>query len=542
MKKEISEILNLVENKNIDKAFVEAKKIFQIDPDNLNIIKVLAFLHLQKNQFDSTINLLNGYYDKFSDKKDFDYYVNMGFSYKGIEEYSISLEMYQKAKDINPNSPICYTSLAEIYLKLGEYQKADELIDIAFKIVMSSKIKSPHFPNTIKIKTDINVALGRDNENGPFLIKLLDDDFNPDVFYLLATTNTKLIDEKLLKKAEAYLRGNEKGFKNSLERFWYVQPLYFGLAIYYHKKNNSRSEEMYHKGNEETMKSLRYNSFEYQKNITTIIDSYTNKFINLKEVNYLGQKNIFILGTPRSGTTLIESIIGSHKDVTSGGELLSASKLIQEFIDNNDNQQIEDFREYFCRVYLSRTDYIRQDSKYIIDKLPENFLFIGQLNKLLPSAKIIRTFRNPWDVAISLYKQRYVANIPFSASFFNIGVFMANYEAINYFWDQNIKNKQNILDIYYEDLVKDPQRYQKKIYQFLELEEGEYNENNRKKFFSQTASIRQIGSEINVRSIEKKEFMDKKEDFYDALNMQRKFWQKKGFCPDNTKFFGYDLN
>ena len=83
--------------------------------------------------------------------------------------------------------------------------------------------------------------------------------------------------------------------------------------------------------------------------------------------------------------------------------------------------------------------------KLIIDKLPENFLFIGYLLKILPGSKIIRTFRNPWDVAISLYKQRYVTNIPYSASFFNIGVFMSNFEAINIFWNNQIKSSKIFL-------------------------------------------------------------------------------------------------
>ena len=54
------------------------------------------------------------------------------------------------------------------------------------------------------------------------------------------------------------------------------------------------------------------------------------------------------------------------------------------------------------------------------DKLPENFLYLGYILKFLPKVKVIRLFRDPWDTAISLYKQRYVQNIPFSSSFFKI--------------------------------------------------------------------------------------------------------------------------
>ena len=74
------------------------------------------------------------------------------------------------------------------------------------------------------------------------------------------------------------------------------------------------------------MNSIRYNSFSYQQNINKTIQKYEDNFLNLKKDQKQSDKNnFFILGTPRSGTTLIESIIGSNTNVTSGGELLSAS-------------------------------------------------------------------------------------------------------------------------------------------------------------------------------------------------------------------------
>ena len=194
------------------------------------------------------------------------------------------------------------------------------------------------------------------------LKKILDDQFYPDIFYLLTTVNPKLIDNKLLQKAETQLKINDDNFKNKLDRFWYVQPLYFGLAIYYQKINRSKSEEFYHLGNKETMNSLRYNSFEYQKNIGDIINHFQECKFNEHIDKKVGFNNIFILGTPRSGTTLIESIIGSNENATSGGELLSGFKLINEFV-NDGNLNIDEFENNFQRTYLNRTNYLRNDSK-----------------------------------------------------------------------------------------------------------------------------------------------------------------------------------
>ena len=89
--------------------------------------------------------------------------------------------MYEKAKEINPESPLCYTVPAEIYLKLRQYEKANELINIALLKINASLKNTLHFPNAIKLKTEINVALNQDKENEITLLKILEENFNPDV-------------------------------------------------------------------------------------------------------------------------------------------------------------------------------------------------------------------------------------------------------------------------------------------------------------------------------------------------------------------------
>ena len=542
MQKEILELRNLIKNRNIDKAYEQAKRLNKINKNNKEIIKILAFLFIQRNQFDSTIRILNEYYEDKPHEKDFDYYVNMGASYKALEEYEKSLDMYQQASAIDPDSPFCYTVPAEVNLKIRNFDRALELVNIALEKIYKSDAKnSIHFPNAIKLKTEINVALRKDKENIEMLKLLLDQQFHPDIFYLLATIDSSMIDNKLLDQALKHLEHNDSVFENKLDRFWFVHPLYFALAIYYEKRDKDKSEEFYHLGNNETMNSLRYNSFSYQKNISKIFEHHKNEINNFSNDHKIGSKNIFILGTPRSGTTLIESIIASNDEVTSGGELLSAFKLIDEFVNNKEDSKLDVFVKNFREQYLAKTDFLRGDYNLIVDKLPENFLFIGYLLKLLPGAKIIRTFRNPWDVAISLYKQRYVTNIPYSASFFNLGVFMSNFEAVNLYWNKNIQAEKSILDIRYEDLINDTDFYQQKIYDFLEIK-SEFDEEKRRGFFAQTASIRQIGSPVHKKSIEKKDFLDKKSEFYEALKMQRKYWEKNGISFKSSDFFGYNID
>ena len=170
MQKEILELHKLIQLKNIDKAYVEAKKLYKFNNKNQNIVKILVYLHIQKSNFDSAIAVLNEYYDENASEKDFDYYVNMGISLKSNEEFEKSLSMYDKAKEINSNSPLCYTVPAEIYLKLRKFDLALKLINVALeKIDQSVDQNFLHFPNAIKLKTEINVALNKDAESGEML-------------------------------------------------------------------------------------------------------------------------------------------------------------------------------------------------------------------------------------------------------------------------------------------------------------------------------------------------------------------------------------
>ena len=134
--------------------------------------------------------------------------------------------------------------------------------------------------------------------------------------------------------------------------------------------------------------------------------------------------------------------------------------------------------------------------------------------------------RDPWDNAISIYKQFYVANIPYSSTFFNTGIIYANHEEIMRFW---IKEKNiDILTVTYEDLVKNTKDWANRIYDYCKIDE-KYDSSNRKQFFSRTASKNQVTKDVHTRSIGKSSFENKKDDFLKSLENQRFFWNKNKF-------------
>ena len=542
MKKEISDVLNLLRANNLDKAFQVANNLYKKDQNNLNLNKVLAYIYMQKNAFPLSVLLLKRGLQIKPDLKDFDYFNNLGYSLLKMEEYEEAITYLNKALEIEQDALSVFTNLSEVYLGLRDFNKASEYIDKSIKKIINKEyyVINQHV-SVFWHKATINTALQKDSETVEMFKSILNKEFNENIFYLLASVDPNAISKQIADKAIEKSKKNHNNFKNKLERFYFVTPLYFGLALYFRKSNKLKSEEYYHLGNQETFNSTRYNSYDYQNKIQFSIDHYEENVKNFEiKDNNMGENNFFIVGAPRSGTTLVESIATSNNEVFAGGELLTAKNLISSYLQNKD-KDTKKIMSDFNNKYIRRTDFMRGKSKYIIDKLPENFLYLGYILKFLPKVKVIRLFRDPWDTAISLYKQRYVQNIPFSSSFFNIGVFMANFEAVNLYWNKSIENKDDrILDLFYEEIVQDDTTAQKKIYKFLEIH-ASYSKDERDKFFSPTASIRQVQGGIHQKSVKKEEFVDQKEEFYQAFEMQRKYWKIKGLVPEGSSFFGYKI-
>ena len=123
---------------------------------------------------------------------------------------------------------------------------------------------------------------------------------------------------------------------------------------------------------------------------------------------------------PRSGTTLLESTISANKQVFAGGEMKAFNTLY-----NRISSEYESLDEVglnkIGQAYLDVMNPIRGEFDFIVDKMPMNFTHIGFILKSLPSSKVFLMIRNPWDVAISLFKQRFVNNIPYASSFLILG-------------------------------------------------------------------------------------------------------------------------
>ena len=122
---------------------------------------------------------------------------------------------------------------------------------------------------------------------------------------------------------------------------------------------------------------------------------------------------------PRSGTTLTESILSTASDIQPGGEKVFFSLQLNQIIRDLPKSAERLDAEFFVSLgdrYLESIKQHRKDKKFFIDKLPENYLFYKFIKLALPGSKFIHCHRDPWDNAISLFKQKLLINL-YASSF-----------------------------------------------------------------------------------------------------------------------------
>jgi len=192
---------------------------------------------------------------------------------------------------------------------------------------------------------------------------------------------------------------------------------------------------------------------------------------------------IFIVGLPRSGTTLVERILASHSSLSSAGELDSFAQSLVEAArlksgrSNLPRQELVamsatlDFAA-LGRDYLARARAAYGGSGRFIDKMPLNYLYCGLIHRALPNARIVHVVRQPMAVCYAMYKTLFKSGYPFSYELREIGRYYAAYRRLMAHWQNTMPGV--IYEVKYEDLVADQAAETRKLLEYcgLEWEDG----------------------------------------------------------------------
>jgi tetratricopeptide (TPR) repeat protein len=257
--------------------------------------------------------------------------------------------------------------------------------------------------------------------------------------------------------------------------------LCFALGkAYEDKKDYAGSWQFYERGNALKRAESLYHPEITETNTRRQIEVCTEKFfVERTGVGVPDPDPIFIVGLPRSGSTLIEQILASHSQVEGTQELTDIPRIVLEMDgprSDPDNPRypgalVDLPREEFYRLgkrYMTDTRPHRGDRPFFIDKMPNNFRHIGLIHLMLPNAKVIDVRREPIACCFSNLKQLYASGQEFTYSIEDIARYYRTYLELMQHWDNVLPGR--VLRVWYEDVVEDLEGKVRRILEFCSLE------------------------------------------------------------------------
>ena len=389
-------------------------KVLKLDPSFSLAWDNLAKLYRIQNKLLKSIpafeNLIK------LDPSNFEALVSLGTIYIKLSKYHEGIKLYEKSLKIKPENPRVYLSLGHALKTIGERKKSEAA-----------------YQNTIKYFPSSGEA-----------------------YWSLANLKTYEFSDKEIANMELSLKRN-------MHQHELIQ-MHFALGKAYESNRQfDKSFKHYMDGNWQQRKQVIYNAEDYKISIDEIIDFFenNNNILDLK-AEAGSDEPIFILGLPRSGSTLIEQILASHSLIEGTQELPNIMaisrdiKLIDQkngYPDNLLKLNQSSFDE-LGKKYIDETKWARSSKPFFIDKMPNNFFHIGLIKLILPKAKIIDARRNPMDACFSCFKQYFAKGQHFTYDLDDIARYYKDYVRLMDFWNKLFPGE--IFTIQYEQIIENP--------------------------------------------------------------------------------------
>ena len=420
---------------------------------------------------------------------------NLGLANRELHKLHECINNFLLAIENNPQYEGAYINLGRVYRELNEF---DNELNCYKKCL---KIK----PNASKILVQLGRAYRNRGEN-----KLAIDcfesslNFNPEsysAYFELANRSEYKLNKEQIAKMESFAENDGLNDNDKIN-------LNYALALIYEK--NEDSDKLFsslHRANSLRKKSLNYSLHDDEKRANNVKDFYQGSS-NAKEIK-LHEKSksknpIFIVGMPRSGSSLIEQILSSHHNVYGGGELQIFRKILNPLINTflNDRESFQEIikdkncYESIRYEYLESIDRLDFKEAFFTDKALLNFQYIGLILRALPDSKIIHIKRDAMAICWSNFKTNFAQRgIAFSNDLNDLVGFYKLYEEQMNFWHSEFPNQ--IYDLKYESLTKNQTIETMELLNFCNLDWDEnclhfYNNNRSVK----TASKDQVRKKI----------------------------------------------
>ena len=478
-------------------AFGAFTKAVKLQPDYVDALFLRANVLVQMGimtdaqlGYEKVLQLAPGNYEAHN---------NLGSVLQDLGNIEEALPHHQKAIDLKPDFELAYLNLASGLVQLERHQQALTVFNTCLKYCSSATIYH-----------DLGTAfqqLGQMLDARQAYLKAIELDEKMGKSYRHLSEITKIdnndnLDIKAIISAGFKVEGMSE---ESIMHLYYAwAKVNDGIKAY------DAAFEAYKIGNDLNRKTHKYHDSESDKIFKTIKTAYSKEFLSNGISSQLKDATpIFILGMPRSGTTLVEQIISSHGDVTGAGELTYMADQAKQFkggmlafhkrFPAMPQGQLQDVAE----AYLRGLNGYDEGKAHITDKMPHNFLNIGMISKLLPKAKIIHCKRNPVANCLSIYKAYFGAknSHPYAYNLKELAHYHNLYEDLMDHWRTLLPGR--FYEVSYEQLTSNQEPESRKLIDYCGLDWQEacldFHNTERK---VKTASAFQVRQPMHKQSVD----------------------------------------
>lgn len=447
--------------------FEDAERIYRgviaKEPNNVTAIRMLGSLASETRRHGIAVRQLRKAVEM--EPNYFGAWLDLARELSEQEKFEECEEALKHTIRLEPNLPLPRTLLGSMLAKAGRYDEAVAAYELALDMEpdhSGSLAGMGHLLRTIG-RTDEAIAAYRQCiKNHPAF---------GEAYWSLANLKTFRFTDEELATMEEHVENDRLLDETKV-------CLNFALGKAYEDRGEyDRAFSHIDRGNAMRRLNETYDPVQTEVIHDRIIDTFSAEF--LSERGGQGDPDpspIFIVGLPRSGSTLIEQILASHSQVEGTHELADLPRIIRSVNQEAPGSRLypEAFREYdvarcaeFGREYLDATQRHRTGAPRFTDKMPNNFPSIGMLHLILPNAKIVNARRHPLDSCMGSYKQLFFKGQAFTYDQVEIGEYYLEYQRLMDYWHSVLPGK--VLDIQYEQMVGDQENQTRRLLEFCEL-------------------------------------------------------------------------
>ena len=454
IQKKFQILVNKLNIGQIDDVIFEATFLNKKHPEQEAFYNLLSIAYQSKGENEKSINLLEKALKK--SKNNHNFLNNLGLSYFKIKNYIKAEEYFLKVLEINPRYINTINNLASLYEEINQFEKSEKLFKQSLEI--NSEVLETNYNYAYLLQT-----LGRFKEAKIYYQKTLKLNKN----FTKADRSLAMLEE--YSKDNKHIQEMENKIKNENLNKDNIKDLSFALGkVYEDIKDFEKSFFNLEKANKLKKDITGYDIQNDKVLFKKIKDFYENNSLKNISLNKNEKKIIFILGMPRTGTSLVEQIISSHTEVFGAGEIFLLSNYFQNFFKKKYNEN--ETKKIFCEFKENYLNILNKmtESKIVTDKAPLNFRWIGLIKLIFPKSIIIHCSRDPLESSWSIFKNEFEAGIFFSNNLKDISDYYKLYKNLMKYWNEKLKNQ--IFEVKYENLINNPERQIKELINFCELQ------------------------------------------------------------------------